>query len=47
MKIAILDNRSYVEYDVSDMDWEIDEDYLQDRVSEMLQWIWMVRITYI
>ena len=32
---SILDNRSYVEYDVSNMDWKIDDDYLQDRVSEI------------
>ena len=31
---AILAN-GYVEYDVSDMDWEIDEDYLQDRVGDV------------
>ena len=31
---AILGN-SYVEYDVSDMDWEIDYDYLEDRVGDV------------
>ena len=30
-----LDNRSYVEYDVSNADWEVDDDYLYDRVGDI------------
>ena len=30
-----LDNRAYVEYDESNTEWEIDDDYLYDRVGDV------------
>ena len=30
-----VEDNAYVEYDISDMDWQVDEDYLTDRVSDV------------